>query len=175
MLRRAFSLMELMLVVVIIGIVYAFALSSFKPPDPKDLEAFSLMTLPKYLRENFALQDVKLVCFEPCGKCDVLVDGQWQGEPVELFTSSDVRSYSLDTEGFAKQSEFAPHDIQDAYKQACFILHKRSNGSIDPIVLESEGKFIYYKAGYEDVESFKTLSSIQTQYQQTSNTIRTEQ
>jgi len=164
-----------MLVVVIIGIVYALALSSFKPPDTKDLEAFSIMTLPKYLRDNFALQDAKLVCFEPCGKCNVLVDGEWQEEGIELFSSSDVRSYSLDIEGFAKQSEFAPHDIQDAYKQACFILHKRSNGSIDPIVLETEGKFIYYKAGYEDAQSFENLSSIQTQYQKTSNTIRTEQ
>jgi len=167
--------MEILIVVVIVGIVYAMLLSSAKPPDPKELEAFSLMTLPKYLRENFALQDAKLVCFEPCGKCNVLVDGEWQEEPVELFSSSDVRSYSLDTEGFAKQSEFAPHDIQDAYKQACFILHKRTNGSIDPIVLESGGEFIYYKAGYEDVESFSSLSSIQTQYQKTSNTIRNEQ
>jgi len=167
--------MELMLVVVIIGIVYALALSSFTPPDPKKLESFSLMTLPKYLRDNFALQDTKLVCFEPCKKCNVLVDGQWQEDPVELFTSSDVRSYSLDIEGFSKQSEFAPHDIQDAYKKACFILHKRANGAIDPIVLEAEGKFIYYKAGYEEVQSFKSLGNIQTQYQNSLNMIRTEQ
>ena len=167
--------MELMLVVVIIGIVYAMALSSFKPPDNKDLESVSLMSLPKYLRENFALQDAKLVCFEPCGKCEVLVDGQWQEDKIELFTSSDVRSYTIDIEGFAAESEFAPHDIDDAYKQACFILHKRSNDSIEPIVLENEGSFIYYKAAYEEVEKYPTLSAIQTQYQQQSSTIRNEQ
>jgi len=173
--KHAFSLMELMLVVVIIGVIYAMALSSLKPPTTKDIEAFSLLTLPKYLRENFALQDAKLVCFEPCGKCGVLVDGQWQEETIELFTSSDVHSYSLDVEGFAKASEFAPHDIEDGYKQACFILHKMSNDAIEPIILEENGRFIYYKAAYEEVKSYDTLTAIQGVYQKETNTIRTQQ
>lgn len=173
--RHAFSLMELMLVVVIIGVVYAMALSSLKPPAKKDLEAFSLLTLPKYLRDNFALQDAKLVCFEPCGKCGVLVDGQWQEDEIELFDSTDVRSYTLDLEGFAKDSEFAPHDIEDGYKQACFILHKQSNDAIEPIVLEEGDRFIYYKAAYEEVKSYETLTAIQSEYQKDTNTIRTEQ
>ena len=175
MIRRAFSLMELMLVVVIIGVVYAMALSSLKPPETKEIEAFSLLTLPKYLRENFALQDAKLVCFEPCGKCSVLVDGQWQDDEIDLFSSTDVRSYSLDVEGFSQASEFAPHDIDDGYKQACFILHKRSNDSIEPIVLEENGRFIYYKAAYEEVKSYETLTAIQGEYQHETNTIRTQQ
>lgn len=175
MYKRAFSLMELMLVVVIIGVVYAMAFSSLKPPKTKDIEAFSLLTLPKYLRDNFALQDAKLVCFEPCGKCGVLVDGEWQEETIELFDSSDIRSYTLDIEGFSKATEFAPHDIEDGYKQACFILHKKSNDSIEPIILEESGRFIYYKAAYEEVKSYDTLGSIQGAYQKETNTIRTQQ
>ncbi|HIC43748.1 MAG TPA: prepilin-type N-terminal cleavage/methylation domain-containing protein [Sulfurimonas sp.] len=173
--RRAFSLMELMLVVVIIGVVYAMALSSLKPPEKKELEAFSLLTLPKYLRENFALQDAKIVCFEPCGRCSVLVDGDWQDDEIELFDSSGASSFSIDIEGFAKTSEFAPHDYEDGYKQACFILHKKSNDSIDPIILEENGRFIYYKAAYEKVQSYETLSAIQTAYQKETNIIRTQQ
>jgi len=175
MFKTAFSLMELMLVVVIIGIVYAMALSSFKTPEAKDLESVSLMSLPKYLRENFSLQDAKLVCFEPCGRCGVLVDGQWQEDEIELFTSSEVKSYTIDIEGFSSESEFPPYDINDGYRQACFVLHKASNGAIDPIILENEGSFIYYKAAYEEVEKYASLSEIQSEYQQQSNTIRNEQ
>ncbi|MDF1881904.1 prepilin-type N-terminal cleavage/methylation domain-containing protein [Sulfurimonas sp. MAG313] len=170
--KKAFTLMELMLVVVIIGVVYAMALSSMKPPDIKELEAFSLMTLPKYLRNNYALSDAKIVCFSPCGKCGVLVDGQWLEDTIELFSSTDVRSYTLDTEGFANEAQFAPHDIEDAYRQACFILHKNTNGAIDPIVLENEEKFIYYKAAYEEPETFESLGLIQSLYQNELNTIR---
>lgn len=175
MFRRAFSLMELMLVVLIIGIVYAMALSSFKPPDTKELDSFTLMTLPEFLRDSYKLSDAKLVCFEPCGKCSVVVDGQWQEDEVELFTSSDVKSYSLDVQGYANELDFPPVDLEDAYKQACFILHKRPNGSIEPIVLESEGRFIYYKAAYEEVQSYKNLTDIQDEYQKQSSTIRNEQ
>ena len=70
--RRAFSLMELMLVVVIIGVVYAMSLSSLKPPEKKELEAFSLLTLPKYLRENFAFYTTCLCCFDAFVKEQVL-------------------------------------------------------------------------------------------------------
>jgi hypothetical protein len=166
--------MELMLVVLIIGIVYAMALSSFKAPESKELDAFTLMTLPKFLRDSYKLSDAKLVCFEPCGKCSVIVDGQWQEDEVELFTSPDVKSYSLDTQGYANEIEFPPADIDDAYKKACFILHKYPNGSIEPIVLENEGRFIYYKAAYEEVQSYENLSSIQDEYQKQSSTIRNE-
>jgi len=172
--RRAFSLMELMLVVLIVGIVYAMGLSSFKPPKTKELDTFTLMTLPKFLRDSYKLSDAKLVCFEPCGKCGVVVDGQWQEDEVDLFPSSEVKSYSLDTQGYANDLEFAPADMEDAYRQACFILHKHPNGAIDPIVLESEGRFIYYRAAYEEAQSYESLSAIQDEYQKQSSTIRNE-
>jgi len=174
MLRRAFSLIELMLVVVIIGIVYAMALSSFKPPDKKELESFSLKDLPKYLRENFPLSDAKLVCFKPCGKCSLLVDGEWKEDEVELFSNSDVKSYTLDLEGFAIEKEYVPYDITDAYRQSCFVLHKATNDAISPIILESDGSFIYYKAGYEEVKSYTSLAVIQDEYQKIANIIRDE-
>ena len=175
MMKSAFSLMELMLVVVIIGVVYAMALSSFKVPDTKDLDTITLLTLPKYLRDNFALQDAKLVCFEPCGKCRILVDDEWQEKELELFDSSEVSSYTLDKEGFTIESEYAPHDKEDAYKKACFILHKRINDAIEPLILKAENKFIYYKAAYEEVKYYKSLSAIEDEYKNAIDMIRNEQ
>ncbi len=174
-LRSAFSLLELMIVVVIIGIVYAMALSSFNPPVKKELDTFSLTTLPQYLRKNHPLVDAKLVCFKPCGKCKIMVDGEWKEEDeVDLFSKGSVKSYTLDIEGFATEKEFAPHDMNDAYRQACFILHKNANDSLSPIVLESKGEYIYYKAGYEEVEKYESLAQIQDQYQKVANMIRNE-
>lgn len=172
--KSAFSLIELMLVVVIIGIVYALALSSFKPPEKQGIDVFTLYTLPDYLRENFVLSDAKIVCFEPCGKCNLMVDGAWQEEEIELFDSSDVNSYTLDLEGFAQEKEFVPQDREDGYRKSCFVLHKRPNGSIEPIVLEKEKRFIYYKAGYEDAKEYESLATLQIEYQKIANEIGAE-
>jgi prepilin-type N-terminal cleavage/methylation domain-containing protein len=173
--RKAFTLMELMLVVVIVGIIYAMALSTFKIPDVKDLDALSLQTLPKYMRETFPLMDAKMVCFEPCGECGFLVNGEWNEDKLELFNTTDVTAYRIDREGYTHEQEYAPHDVNDAYKKACFILHKRSNDSIEATILQVQKDFYYYRAAYEEVKHFDTLNSVEQFYQQRMARIEDEQ
>jgi len=172
MIRKAFSLLELMLVIVIVGVIYTLALSTMKVPSPKDAETFTLATLPKYLRENFKLSDAKIICFEPCGKCSVLVDGEFLQEELSLFDKSNVKSYELSFEGYATEKEYIPYDKQDSYKQACFVLHKWPNGAIEEVVLESDDNFIYYKAGYEKTKSYKSLATLQDAYKKELDAIR---
>jgi len=175
MMKKAFSLLELMLVVVIVGIVYALALSTMKVPDKKDAEAFSLETLPKYLRDNFKLSDAKIICFEPCGKCSVLVDGEFLEDELSLFDKSDVNSYELSYEGYGTEKEYLPYDENDPYKQACFVLHKWPNGAIEEVVLETNKRFIYYKAGFEKVQTYSSLAKLQDAYTKELNAIRSGQ
>jgi len=172
MIRKAFSLLELILVVVIVGIVYALALSTMKVPSTKDAEAFTLATLPKYLRENFKLSDAKIICFEPCGKCSVAVDGEFLEEELSLFDKSNVKSYELSFEGYGTEKEYIPYDKQDPYKQACFVLHKWPNGAIEEVVLESDDSFIYYKAGYEKTDTYSSLAKLQDAYKKELDAIR---
>jgi hypothetical protein len=131
-----------------------------------------LATLPKYLRENFKLSDAKIICFEPCGKCEVLVDGQFLDEELSLFDKSNVKSYELSFEGYGTEKEYLPYDKQDPYKQACFVLHKYANGAIEEVVLESDDEFIYYKAGYERTKSYPSLAKLQDAYKKELNAIR---
>ena len=170
--KPAFSLLELMLVVVIVGIVYTLALSTMKASKKTDADAFTLKTLPKYLRENFKLSDVKILCFEPCGKCQVIVDDEPLEEEIMLFENADVKSYELSFEGYATQKEYLPYDKDDPYKQACFVLHKRVNDSIESVVLELDKEFIYYKAGYNKAEVYESLVSLQDAYKKELDEIR---
>lgn len=164
--------MELIIVVVIIGVMYALGLSQMKAPKTEDIESFTLFTLPQYLRDNYRLSDAKIVCLEPCGKCSVLVDGAFLEKELELFESANVKSYELSLDGYATEKEYLPYDKQDTYKQACFVLHKGVNDSIEPVVLEVEGRFIYYKAGYEKAKSYKSLAILQDSYKKELDLIR---
>ncbi len=175
MMKKAFSLLELILVVVIVGIVYTLALSTMKVPNKDDIEAFTLETLPQYLRDNFKLLDAKIICNEPCGNCRVLVDGAFLDEELSLFQEADVKSYELSYEGYGTEKEYLPYDANDPYKQACFVLHKWPNGAIEEVVLESEKGFIYYKAGYEKVKTYKSLANLQDAYKKELNAIRSGQ
>ncbi len=173
--KKAFSLLELMLVVIIVGIVYTLALSTMKIPNENDIEAFSLETLPEYLRNNFKLLDAKIICNEPCGKCKVLVDGEFLDEELDLFDKSGIKSYELSYEGYGTEKEYLPYDENDPYKQACFVLHKWPNGAIEEVVLESDNNFIYYKAGYKKVKTYTSLANLQDNYKKELNAIRSGQ
>jgi len=164
--------MELILVVVIIGVMYALGLSKMHAPTIKDVESFTLADLPQYLRKNYRLSDAKIVCAEPCGSCQVIVDGQVLNENLELFESKNVKSYELSLDGYGTQKQYTPFDEKDPYKEACFILHKRVNDSIETVVLEVEGEFLYYKAGYEEVKSYKSLAALQDAYTKELDLIR---
>ena len=71
--KKAFTLIELLLVVVIIGVVYGLVINSMKRINNKE-ENLNFETLPSYLESMFQQNHVALVCIDNCHKCALYVD-----------------------------------------------------------------------------------------------------
>ncbi len=165
--KKAFSFFELMIVIIIIGVVYAILIQNFTFPDLKEKKV-SLENLPTFLRQNFAKNKslVTLKCFDDCSKCKVYENREEKQEIIGLFEKySDPKSYHIINERY-QNIKFA--NIYKNYKiiPVCFEYNLYPNGSSDEMVLEYEDKFYVYDNFSQPTKITNSLSDIQDEKQE---------
>ena len=92
--KKAFSLVELMIVVMIIGVVYTLVINKFQKVGEESTHV-SLKSLKEYLQKFPHSQNVKLLCLEDRPSCDILVDGKKQAT-LNDFLDKSVKVYRYD-------------------------------------------------------------------------------
>lgn len=80
--RAAFSLIELIIVVVIMGIVYTLSITSFDALKAKE-SGVDLQNLKAYMQGIEHEESVELICTDECSICSIYVDN-------EVYTSDSV-------------------------------------------------------------------------------------
>lgn len=135
--KRAFTLLELLLVVLIMGIVYGLAVNSIKQYGERSF-ALSLETLPGYLREFHRQNRVALLCTDACQECRVLVEGS-EVKKVEPFIDGEIRAYRFDAALGTRDISFTPYyDEENRESEVCLHFEIFPNGSSSEMILELE-------------------------------------
>lgn len=160
--KRGFTLFELMIVIVIIGVVYGLLVRNFTINQP-DKEVLTLKNLPAFMREKFKNEDkkVELLCMDDCSICKFIVDSSESNQSVELFEQySSPEVYTLVNENL-KKIEFG--DIFEDYKtqKVCFKYTLYPNKSSDRFVLVYKDNIFMYDNFYEKTKEFQTLIDAQ--------------
>ncbi|WP_373003682.1 prepilin-type N-terminal cleavage/methylation domain-containing protein [Sulfurimonas sp.] len=92
--KKAFSLIELIIVILIIGIVYTISVGNFEKVKD-ETEKLTLENLKEYLQGLPHEKSAELLCLYDCSKCKVLVDGE-KFKELDDFLDKSVRSYRYD-------------------------------------------------------------------------------
>jgi len=82
--KRAFSLVELLIVVMIIGVVYTLAISNFQKISDKSSKV-TLQTLKSYLQSFPHEKEVRFLCLDDCSSCNIFVDDKKVKELETIF------------------------------------------------------------------------------------------
>lgn len=133
--RRGFTLIELMIVIVIMAAVYALMLQNFSLPKDKNSQ-MSIENLPAYLRKIYPNEEKKVTyrCVNKCQKCSFLV-GRKEVKAKELLFEKPPKVYGF-VRGRLEKKEFQ--------KGVCFEYLLYPNGSSDKVVLEYENRVYLY-------------------------------
>ena len=93
--RGAFSLIELMIVIVIVGVVYTLAVQNLKAPHAESSLA-SFANLKEYLL-GFSKEKkgVTLRCLDSCQACSIYSDGEELAK-IESFFDASIEVYHYD-------------------------------------------------------------------------------
>ncbi|MBU1659437.1 type II secretion system GspH family protein [bacterium] len=151
--KKAFSLVELLIVVLIIGIVYNLAITNFNKIE-ENATKLTLQNLKEYLQQFPHAKSVKLVCLDDCSSCDVFVDGEKQKGLegfFDDFIDESIKVYRYDfLLGAVSKLQDVYFNEEDVEEKVCFSYAVDRQGVGEQVLIE------YDKAVY-DFTSYLTL------------------
>lgn len=153
--KSAFTLFELMIVVLIIGIVYALVLNNFN--SQKSVKILNIKELKDSLKPLWKKgKRVDLVLYDDCKKAAIVIDQEeinTSYKPkIKLSKFQNIQAYKVDRDSQLKQIEFPPVIIDKQLRSVCFKFTIFKNGSSSSYILKKQNSpyYVFYPY-FEDV------------------------
>ncbi|MBD3797419.1 MAG: prepilin-type N-terminal cleavage/methylation domain-containing protein [Campylobacterales bacterium] len=147
--RKAFSLIELMIVIVIIGVVYTLVITKLHNVN-EEAEQLSLKNLKSFMYKQIQEGTVaKLVCKDECELCKLYVDTQEIAE-VENLIDDNIEVYRYNySQGLIPQ-EF----------DGCFVFQVGRDRVSDQYIVVYKEKVYDYSEYFDGVKVYESTSAL---------------
>ncbi|MEA2073474.1 MAG: type II secretion system protein [Campylobacterota bacterium] len=159
--RKAFSLIELMIVIMIIGVVYTLAVSKLKTVGEEKFTP-SFKNLKEYLI-SFTKDDARsarLLCLDDCSECGVYVDGS-KVTTIESFFDESVEVYRYDTlQGIVESKKPVFFNEEDVQESVCFSFETSKNGVSQQMIVAYNEKVYDYTTYFEQTLVYDSLEDL---------------
>ena len=149
--QKGFSLIELLIVIVIIGLVYAMGLSSFNVSKPK-AKALTPLNLKKTIvSSEFFTGHATLMCVDKCKSCYLRRDVSSVFRPYSnKIDLRGIKAYTVDSSDALRELEYERYDD----KKICLVMDFYNNGSSTQIILKNEKGAYFLPAFFGDAKKF---------------------
>ena len=158
--RSAFTLIELLIVIVIMGVIYTLAISNFSKLNSKSA-SLRLDTLKEYLASQKYDKEARLLCLDDCSECDLYLDGN-KTQKIEGLIDNSVRVYRYDDlYGFIEkepQVYFTPDGIEES---VCFSYRLDSKKIGDQVLIEYKGNYYDMSTYFEQTPVYNSIQEAQ--------------
>lgn len=160
--REAFTLIELLLVVVIVGVIYGLVINSMQRVNDKEA-GLDFMTLPAFLTSVHQQDNVALVCIDDCKECALYRDGTKVKE-VDAFMRDEplLHFWYFDANLGTQELRFSPvFDEDDKEFDVCFRYEIFKDGSQTEMIVETKGESFDYRGPFQPVRRFSSLPALE--------------
>lgn len=159
--RRAFSLLELMIVVVIIGVVYTLSVNSFSRINDESVKV-TLGTLKEYMQNIPHEKSVKFLCLNNCKACSLYVDGIKDESLSGVFDELIDETIEVYTYDFSYGTQLKSKDIyfneEDVDEEICFSYEVDKKGVGEQVFVKFQESVYDFSTYFTKVPKFATLS-----------------
>ena len=161
--RYAFSLIELLIVIVIIGVVYTLAVTSFARAGEESTH-ISLINLREYLQSFQHEKNVKFLCLDDCSSCDIIVDSEID-ETVkgsfDNFIDSSIKVYKYDVyQGVQEITNEVYFNNEDIEEDVCFSYTVDVRGIGEQVFVEFNKKVYDYSSYFGTTPIFDSIEEL---------------
>jgi len=153
--KKAFTLLELLIVVVMMGVVYAlvFFIPSANLSSSIRLKDDFRTRLKPYASKSPA----ELICYDDCRRCAIFSNRQKIAEIPNTFFSSQAKTYRFDAMGEFKPIRYNDQLIDEKFQNVCFSFTLYPNGSSTQLFLKNERNITYFPSYFGIKREFSTV------------------
>jgi len=159
--KRAFTLIELLLVVVIMGVVYALVVGAMQRINDKEYK-LSFLSLASFLEDFHQQNEVSLVCIDNCRHCGLYVDGAKTAD-VNAFMRDErqLDFWSYDANYGSRPLTFKPLFDEDGREfDVCFAYTFFPDGSQSEMIVETRNKVYDYRGALRTVSQYESIDTL---------------
>jgi len=159
--KRAFTLMELILVIILVSLSYIFIFSSKPFSIEKKKDSFSLKTLKEFLIKNYEYEnELEFICVDDSFNCYIKVDGKLDEENFlkKVFLNKpEVYEYNKNE----IRIDYESQRINDVDYDVVFKYKINNNFKNEEVILDTlEDKLYVYNAIYKKALVFESMDKI---------------
>ncbi len=161
--RSAFSLIELLIVVLIVGVVYTLAISNFDNVKENKIKP-TLLTLKSSLNGLDKKQKAELICLDECESCLVYIDSELDqnlSEVYEEFFDQEPTTYRYDQSfGLVRLKNRIIFNKEGVDEEVCFSLSVDRNGVSEQVVVEYKDRFYDFTPFFKSTQVYRSESEL---------------
>jgi len=152
--RKAFSLIELLIVILIIGIIYSMGFEGFEfiKAKPKALTPLNLKAT--IMKSKAFTGEATLLCIKKCKECYLRrnVNSAFEAyqSPIDL---SNMLAYTLDQQEALAEVKFGRYQDQ----KICLLMDFYKNGSSSQLILKNEKASYFLPAYFDKPKQFENI------------------
>jgi len=160
--KKAFSLIELLIVIVIVGVVYTLAVGKLQSVKEEKMVP-TLENLKEYLTPfaKKAKEEVRILCLDRCKSCTLYIDTKMQ-EQIENFVDESVEVYRYTfREGVVRQQNPVYFNEEDIQEDVCFSFTMDRDMISDQVIIAYKERVYDYTGYFTPTEIYSSLTELQ--------------
>lgn len=166
---KGFTLFEILIALLLIGVLYFFSISSLKSANPQN-KKITFYNLKETLLAYPFEKNIVIKCIKQDQSCLVFLDDVLQENILEPFLQEIPKVYEYSKN--LKQIEFLEFQTEELDRyEIIFELHCKRNGICDEFIIELENKVLLY-SNLEEVISLESIGEIDSYFQKKINEVR---
>ncbi|GEM_PF-1367165 len=141
--RYAFTLVELLIVLLLMGIIYALAFNYIMPKSDKESATdLSLENITSLFRSSplYMKRELSLYCMEN-GECLLSSEGEIEGDDIKLRSSGIA--YIVTPDETLRSIDYPHMKIENREFKPRFSLRCKANGLFDPLIVRVDERWFY--------------------------------
>jgi len=163
---KAFSLIELIVVILLLGIMFSLALTSFGSKNKK-IKIPTMQEIPSYIQKLKLNEDSTFVVYgDKCENEALLSNEDVNTSSINLPFDKSFVVYKADAAGDIKVFDFNNLTLEDKDQHICFKLDLKKGKFSDKFILKTFDKYLLFLPFFQEIKSFDSLSSAKNSYRQ---------